>query len=382
MTTITELWVTAADLPAAARWDGQHDGAVTLDDTGVVLVAGGADAAGTAVKQSAFYDPADDKWHPAGALGKARRLHTMTRLADGKVLVAGGLGAAGEQLADAEVFDPKTHSWAPASGPMAQVRWGHSATLLPDGTVLVAGGTAIRAGSTVHALRSAERYHPDTGTWTAAADMTDARTGHTSLPLAGGAVLVCGGAAPVGATDDPALAFCELYDPAHDRWAPTGSLTHGRRHHQATRLSDHGVLFTGGAAPGAPGGGPFDPFSQRTAERFDLTTGIWTPVKDMPSGRALHRAVLLGDGTVLVVGGGTGDRDEAGFRSAVLYNATGDTWTPLPGLANGRSSFAATLSAGQVLVAGGVARSGLAAADPATTELTASTEIFTAGSAA
>jgi hypothetical protein len=200
--------------------------------------------------------------------------------------------------------------------------------------------------------------------------------------LAGGAVLVCGGAAPVGATDDPALAFCELYDPAHDRWAPTGSLTHGRRHHQATRLSDHGVLVTGGAAPGAPGGGPFDPFSQRTAERFDLTTGIWTPVKDMPSGRALHRAVLLGDGTVLVVGGGTGDRDEAGFRSAVLYNATGDTWTPLPGLANGRSSFAATLSAGQVLVAGGVARSGLAAADPATTELTASTEIFTAGSAA
>jgi N-acetylneuraminic acid mutarotase len=303
----------------------------------------------------------------------------MTRLADGKVLVTGGLGPDGGQLASAEVYDPVGHSWSPVTAPMGQGRWGHSAALLPDGTVLVAGGTAVRAGSTVHALRSAELYHPKDGSWTAAADMTDARTGHTSLPLAGGMVLVCGGAAPVGTTEDPALAFCELYDSGHNRWAPTGTLLHGRRHHEATRLSDHAVLITGGTAPGAPGGGPFDPFSQRTAERFDLDAGTWTAVKDMPSGRALHRAVALNDGTVLVAGGANGDRDEAGFRSAVLYDPARNTWTPLPGLVDGRWSFAAALTAGRVLVAGGVAREGLAAADPATTELTAGTEIFTGG---
>jgi hypothetical protein len=375
----TGAWAAAVDLPAAARWDGQHDGAVTLDDAGVVLVAGGADAAGVAVQQSAYYDPADAKWHAAGLLGTARRLHTMIRLADGTVLVAGGLGADGGQLASAELYNPTGHSWAPTNGPMAQGRWGHSAALLPDGTVLVAGGTAVRAGSTVHALRSAELYHPDTKTWTAAADLSDARTGHTAVPLAGGAVLVCGGVAPVGTAEDPALAFCELYDPDHKRWTTTGNLLHARRHHQATRLSDHAVLITGGTAPGAPGGGPFDPFSQRTAERFDLGTGTWTAAKDMPSGRALHRAVALNDGTVLVVGGAAGDRDEAGYRSVVLYNPTANTWTPVAGLVNGRWSFAAALSAGKVLVAGGVARSGLAAADPAATELTTTTEIFTAG---
>jgi hypothetical protein len=192
-------------------------------------------------------------------------------------------------------------------------------------------------------------------------------------------VLVCGGAAPVGTTDDPPLAFCELYDSGHNRWAPTGTLSHGRRHHQATRLSDHAVLITGGTAPGAPGGGPFDPFSQRTAERFDLNTGTWTAAKDMPSGRALHRALVLSNGKVLVAGGATGDSDEAGFRSAVLYDPAIDRWTPLPGLADGRWSFAAALSKGSALVAGGVARSGLAAADPGVTELTATTEIFPAG---
>src|SRR5262249_29378864 len=90
----TGAWANALDLPAAARCDGQHDGAVTLDAAGVVLVAGGADATGTAVRQTAFYnpDPTDARWHAAAALGKARRLHTMTRLADGTVLVAGGIG--------------------------------------------------------------------------------------------------------------------------------------------------------------------------------------------------------------------------------------------------------------------------------------------------
>jgi N-acetylneuraminic acid mutarotase len=281
------------------------------------------------------------------------------------------------------LYNPTNHSWSPTNGEMAQARWGHSATLLPNGTVLVAGGTAVRAGSTVHALRSAELYHPDTKTWTAAADLIDARTGHTALPLAGGVVLVCGGAAPVGTAEDPALAYCELYG-QDGKWTPTGSLAHPRRHHQATRLNDHAVLITGGIAPGAPAGGPFDPFSQRTAERFDLNvstgTGVWTPAHDMPSGRALHRAVLLGDGTVLVAGGAASDRDEAGYRSAVLYNPAGNSWTAVAGLTNGRFSFAAALTAGgKALVAGGVARSGLAAADPASTELTPTAEIFTAG---
>jgi N-acetylneuraminic acid mutarotase len=385
----TGAWAGTDQLPAAARWDGQHDGAVTIDDAGTVLVAGGADASGAAVRQAAIYDPAHGTWTAVGDLTTPRRLHALTLLPDGKVLATGGLSGAddgGPGLASAEVYDPAKKSWTATNQPMAEPRWGHSAVLLDNGTVLVAGGTGVRAGLATHALRSAERFDPGTGdpvvtgTWAAAGSLTDARTGHTALVLAGGAVLVCGGTAPVGAAADPALAFCELYDTTGDTWTPTGSLTHARAHHNAVALSDHKVLITGGSAPGAPGGGPFDPFSQRTAELYDLDTGSWKPARDMPAGRSLHRAAVLAGGTVLVVGGAASDRDEAGYRSAVTYDPAHDTWTPVAGLADGRWSFViAALPAGTVLVAGGVERSGLAAADPATTELTRTSEVFTPG---
>ncbi|MFB4295075.1 Kelch repeat-containing protein [Actinomadura sp. NTSP31] len=372
------VWTAKAVLPKAAAWYGQHDGAIALDGTGPVLVAGGADAASAGLDLSAVFDPATGGWNPAGALAAARRLHTLTLLNDGRVLATGGLSgaAAGPGLRSAEIYDPAHHAWGPAD-PMVTPRWGHAAALLPDGSVLVSGGTGTRSGTTTKALRSAERFDPGTGKWHPADDMTDARTRHTAVPLAGGRVLVVGGSAPVGTPDDPALAFCELYDPATGHWTPTGSLLRGRRHHQATPLSGTTVLVTGGTAPGASGDGPFDPFSQRTAERYDLATGTWTAVRDMPSGRAFHRAVPFGAGKVLVVGGTAADRDEAGYRSAIVYDTGTNIWTPLAGLGLGRWSLAAAaLSEGRAVVAGGVVRSGLAAADPAVTELTDGSELY------
>jgi N-acetylneuraminic acid mutarotase len=370
-------WTPAGSLPAPTAWYGQHDGPVLLDD-GDVLVAGGANADGSSVPDTAVFDTPHGQWHPAnGTLRTPRRLHSLTRLADGKVLAAGGLnGSLG--LSSAELFDPGTGLWVPA-GSLGAPRWGHSATLLEDGSVLVTGGSTARPGGGVTALRTAERFDPDPdhGGWSPAQAMTDARTAHTAVRLANGFVLVVGGVAPVGAADDPALAFCELYDPGHDEWTPTGSLRHGRRHHRATLLSGGAVLVTGGTAPGSPGTTPFDPFSQRTIERFDPATGTWTEKAPMPSGRAFHRAVALPANQLLVVGGAASDRDEAGFRSALVYDAVDNEWASLPGLRDGRWSFAAVaLADGGVLVAGGVARSGLAAADPDTTELVATTEVF------
>ncbi|MEU6994717.1 kelch repeat-containing protein [Streptomyces sp. NPDC046465] len=386
MTTIsaraTGSWASAPGLPEAATWYGLHDNAVPISNGSAVLVAGGADRTSAALGQSAVYDATAGTWLPAGSLNTPRRLHTLTLLPNGKVLATGGTSGSAPgapALATTELYDPATHVWT-LSGALAGPRAGHSAVLLPDGKVLVAGGTTVRSAQTAKALRTAELYDPAAGTWSAAGDMTEARTGHTAVALAGGAVLVCGGTAPVGTADDPALAFCELYDPAAKKWTPTGSLRTPRSHHQATRLSDSKVLVTGGTALGAPGGGPFDPFSQRTAEVYDLTSGAWSPAADMPSGRALHRALPFGQHGVLVIGGAADDKDETGYRSAVLYDATTDTWTPAAGLAEGRWAFAAAaLPGGKVLVAGGTARTGTAAADPTLAELMASTEIFTAG---
>jgi len=376
-------------LHTAASWYGQHDGPVILDDTGTVLVAGGADAASAPVPQVAVHHPADGGWESKPDLRTARKLHTVTALDDGTVLVTGGLtgtAATGAGTAACERSTAAVDAWHP-TGAMGTHRWGHSAVRLNDGTVMVAGGSTVRAGQTMKALRSVERYDPESGEWTALPDMTDARTGHTAVVLAEGRVLVCGGTAPVGTATDPGVAFCEVYDPQENRWTPTGSLLRARRHHRAVRVDEHSVLITGGTAAGANGEGPFDPFADHTAELFDLGSGSWSAVADLPSGRGFHRSVRWGSGQVLVVGGAASDRDEAGYRSAVVLDVKKNVWTPVAGMATGRWSFAAAelpdttdTHEHRVLVVGGVTRSGLAAADPGVTELTVDTEVFTGGS--
>lgn len=363
-------WTTTGDLPAAGTWYGQHDGAILLPD-GTVLVTGGADGRSVAQTRAARYDPAEGTWTATAPMQMARRLHTAILLDDGRVLVAGGTSGSSPLspgLTAVEVFDPETGSWASAAS-LNEPRWGHSAVLLAGGKVLVAGGTTTRSGDSVRALRSAELYDPAEDTWTLAAPMTDARTGHPAVRLAGGRVLVCGGAAPVSGKAEAALAFSELYSVDTDSWTPTGSMVEPRSRHQATPLSGTTVLVVGGSTA--------DPFVELTAELYDLATGAWTAMPARPGGRGLHRAVPLGGGKVLVAGGTADGRNDAGYQSVLIFDVGPKSWSPAAGLATGRWAFAATaLSDQRVLVTGGTARSGLAAADPAVDDLTASTEVF------
>ncbi|WP_426502612.1 Kelch repeat-containing protein [Dactylosporangium sp. McL0621] len=378
---VTGTWTAADDLTPTATWDGQHDGPVRLTD-GTILIVGGADAGSAPLARAARFEPATGGWTPAGALHTPRRRHTVTALGDGGALVAGGTSAATQfpppALATSERLDPGHTTWSPTTGPLRHARWGHSAVALGDGSVLVAGGSTIRSATSLTALRSVERFDPGSGQWTDVAPMNDARTGHVAVVLGDGKVLVIGGTVPLGPDDEAALAFCELYDPAHDTWTATGSLTVPRARHQAVLLSPTTVLVVGGQPPGPDDDAGFDPFPRATAEVFNQTTGAWTAVAPLPGGRELHRAVALDDGQALVAGGTDNVRDGAGFTAPLVFDGTG--WTAVPGLAVGRWGFgAAALQDGSVLVVGGVTRSGQATAAGAGRELTATTELFTLG---
>jgi N-acetylneuraminic acid mutarotase len=375
--TATGAWTPSGDLAPTATWDGQHDGAVLLAD-GTVLVAGGADGNSAPLARAALFDPASGLWTATGALHTPRRRHTVTVLDDGRVLAVGGTSAGAQfpapALAGAETYDPATRVWT-VTDALHTARWGHSAVRLPDGSVLVAGGSAVRSAQSVGALRSAERFDPATGEWTEAAPMTDARTGHASVLLDNGKVLVIGGGVPVDRTDEAALAFCELYDPDADEWTPTGSLLAPRSRYQAVLLSPTSVLVTGGSPPGPADDASFDPFSRSTAEIYSQGTGAWTAAAPMPAGRNRHRAIALGGGRALVLGGADGTRDGVGFSGTLVYD--GDDWVPVGGLGVGRWSFAATaLADGRVLAVGGVTRTGQATASGSGAELTGTTEIF------
>ncbi|MFI1016837.1 Kelch repeat-containing protein [Streptomyces sp. NPDC020965] len=377
----TGRWTRTGDLPTAASWYGQYDGAVLLR-SGKVLLVGGADGRGAPVAATALYDPAAARWTAGAPLRSPRRLHTVTRLDDGRVLVAGGTGGASPlspSPATAELYDPVTDTWSRA-GDLREARRGHSAVLLENGKVLVAGGVAAGSRDPADGLRSVELYDPATDAWSPAAPMARARTGHSAVRFTGGRVIVCGGAVPPARTGETALGPCELYTPATDSWAPTGSLLEPRSDHQTVPVTHTAALVVGGATPGAPEDGAHDPYGTLTTERYELATGLWTALPPMPGGRGAHRVVPLGPTTFLLIGGTADVHDNVGYQSALILDSAARTWTPAAGSLTGRWAFAAVaLADGRVLVTGGTVHSGLAAADPDTDELTATTEIFTIG---
>jgi len=246
-----ELWDPSSGTWAATGVMSQAHSryTATLLADGTVLVAGGeagvfVDSTGTefpAISATAeLYDPKSGVWTATGSMVEARYLHTATLLTDGRVLVAGGSGGGGP-LASAEVYDPRSRSWT-TTGSMNEGRFYFTATRLGDGKVLGAGPWA-----------SAELYDPVSGTWTATGNPLEAREaidpGQIATVLLDGKVLVTGGYQDLG----PPFASVDLYDPVSRTWTATAELIEARHSHTATLLLSGTVLVAGGANGNTPG---------------------------------------------------------------------------------------------------------------------------------
>jgi Kelch motif len=219
-------------------------------------------------------------------------------------------------------------SWS-ATGAMSEPRWGHVATLLFDGTVLVTGGY----NGSKH-LASAELYDPVSGSWSATGDMIEVRTYHTATRLQDGRVLV------VGVGDISMRYTAELYDPRTGTWSATGDpitpTLYGSQ--SATLLADGRVLVADGGS----------------AELFDPVRGSWSATGNMIAERSYSTATRLLDGTVLVAGGWTHNRESETLASAELYDPSTEQWTATGAMIEARAGGTATrLQDGRVLVAGG-----------------------------
>ena len=345
--------------------------AVTLPN-GKVLLIGGKTSPTTDTATVDIFDPTAGTVLAAASMGSARNGHSATLLPNGKVLVAGGDSApdGGPTLGSAELYDLTTNTWTPAAR-MNQPRARHAAVLMSNGKVFVTGGEVsfrpMPGGFSASTPTGPEVYDVGTNTWSAAQSFYGLRPyGPIAIVLKDGRVMTYGGVQQV----QPGNSY-EFYDPA------TGQASYARfmgpgdtSFSTATLLGNGTVLIVGGVQTYNPSG----PLS---------TTAIFDPAMDSPGcssncnswsagpvmnvGHCRHTMTTLRGGLILVVGGRCDPAES--IAVAELYDPAGKRWLPPATMQNARGyHVAALLADGRVLVAGGYVVGG---------EITATTEIYT-----
>jgi hypothetical protein len=230
------------------------------------------------------YHPTTDDWTFGGIFSPLTFGHAAVSLQDGRALVTGGTDASGSQYF-IHAFDEALGAW-PVIGNMIHNREGHAAVMLANGRVLDIGGVSIpyHAPGSPSILASAELFDPATNTSALTGSMATARYSFTATRLSNGKVLVAG-----GANDTTTFTSSELYDPASGTWSSAGALALARSRHFATALPDGRVLVVGGA-------------NTKTTELYTPATGAWSAGSPMNLITNVTSATLLADGRVLVTG--------------------------------------------------------------------------------
>lgn len=230
-----------------------------------------------------------------------------------------------------------------ATSKMTSVRYGHTVTAIDGNRAVAIGGFDDNT-----ALASSEIFDAASGTWTKAGDMANPRYRHTATRIQDGRVLIVG-----GRNQTNAIAVAELFNPADGSFQPAGVLQTPRYDHAAVLGLDGKVYVFGGNTDQQQVGVDENevPIYQNpalaTIEVWDPATGIFTPGGSMTTDRALHGAVLLADGRILIAGGrGTTpepgpDGSESLTRwSSEFYDPSAQASTPTSPMSVNRVDFA------------------------------------------
>jgi hypothetical protein len=265
---------------ARGNWPG-----VSVMPDGRVLVTGGvSNSNGTSVLDTAdIYDPSTTtSTATSGKMSAPRWTQAQVTLLDGQTLVLGTWfgGYSPPSGPQADRFDGKGNFTPTTGKPSVEHRWPH-AVLLADGRVLVAS----------FQLAAPEIYNPSTDAFTVVKNAPDT-TGYTPVRMLDGRVLFVKGAkAPV-----------RIYDPDADAWSVAGdgpTATDG----QAYTLPDGRILYVAGTIATSVDTSPTD-----VLELFDPKSTGFSPAAyklKEPRQKTLTTA-MLGDGSVLVIGGEIG----------------------------------------------------------------------------
>ncbi len=264
------------------------------DDVGKILVAGGgvADLALNAITDQAFlFDPETGEIEELGAMTSTRMGHVAVENSVGEVIFIGGLAqdASGalEAATTAERYDPETRTFTQIAGNSfgdAVPLYGVAASLGEDG-VLYCGGfeTSGLSGFTWKPIEDC-LFISNTGTVSETDPMETPVLNAALTSLGDGQALLTGGVSTSDfldqSTEVEGIAQAWLYDHnASPKWKPVGSMSVGRMRHSTASLSDGRALIVGGSLIGRIWAG-YDVSVTSCIEIFDLETYAFTYASD------------------------------------------------------------------------------------------------------
>jgi len=193
-----------------------------------------------------------------------------------------------------------------------------------------------------HSLNSCEIYDVEDNSWNTTVSLAEGRSGHTSTLLNDGNVLIIG-----GITSSSSIESCEIYNPTTSSWAYINPLVESRESHASVLLSDGRVLVIGGFNLH-----PAGEESLSSCEIYNPMTGEWQQAAPLNHSRGNHKAILLDNGNVIVIGGQKLWGDPVLMTE--IYDPTFDSWSDFDDLNFPRSNFSTTkLENGDILVVGG-----------------------------
>ncbi|MFC4068418.1 galactose oxidase-like domain-containing protein [Actinoplanes subglobosus] len=290
------------------------------------------------------WNPADDTHKRVDLQGTNLFCAGFAHLTNGNILVAGG--NANAQLAGTVrtyVFNWQTETWTRGND-MASARWYPSVTEMANGEeVIIGGGPATaevyQTNGAIRQLTNFTKYsariypfmisRPDTQlalfgpynpgytittagnaaiTGTANRDTITRDYGSFSTYDIGKTLVVGGGSITEDGVAKRATKTAVIVNTntgLNPAVTTTGSMSAGRRQHNATVLADGSVLVTGGMTSAAVNMGVDLNAAVTTAELWNPVTGQWTVLSAADRIRQYHStAALLPDGRVMTGGGG------------------------------------------------------------------------------
>lgn len=305
--------------------------AVLLGD-GTVLAVGNDYAcypgpAGQGSETAERYDPVADAWTKAPSLNKGRKLPVTVTLDDGSAMVIGGVNTTEDAFSSTKIFTPSTGTWT--DGPLLAVARGAPlAARLADGRLLAV--SQVLPEDMANAT-TGELYDPAKQAWSKAASPKSSYFDQL-VPMADGRAL------GVGKLGDGRT--FEIYDPADDTWT----------------MLDNGPAFFGNVYVPMHDGSfltiGIDEGGGMRVARLDLATGSSVPAAPMHTLRGGAAIAVLADGRVLAAGGTAGEA--TALASTEIYDPVTDSWSAGPDLLAPRTDASAiVLDDGSVLILGG-----------------------------